>query len=59
MLALLRRKAQSTFIQVIIVAIILVFVFWGVGGQQGAGVNAVATVNDVPISYLDFQRAYA
>jgi peptidyl-prolyl cis-trans isomerase D len=58
MLDLLRRKAQSTVIQVIIVAIILVFVFWGVGGQQGAGVNSVATVNDVPISYLDFQRAY-
>jgi peptidyl-prolyl cis-trans isomerase D len=58
MLDLLRRKAQSTVIQVIIVAIILVFVFWGVGGQQGAGVNSVATVNDVPISYVDFQRAY-
>ncbi len=58
MLDLLRRKAQSTVIQVIIVAIILVFVFWGVGGQQGAGVNAVATVNDVQISYPDFQRAY-
>ena len=58
MLDLLRRKAQSTVIQVIIVAIILVFVFWGVGGQQGAGVNSVATVDDVPISYVDFQRAY-
>jgi peptidyl-prolyl cis-trans isomerase D len=58
MLDLLRRKAQSTVIQVIIVAIILVFVFWGVGGQQGSAVNSAATVDDVPISYADFQRAY-
>ncbi len=58
MLEFLRQKAQSTVIQVIIVAIILVFVFWGVGGQQGSGVNAVATVNDEPIPYSEYQRTY-
>ncbi|MCA1766490.1 MAG: SurA N-terminal domain-containing protein [Desulfobulbaceae bacterium] len=58
MLEFLRQKAQSTVIQVIIVAIILVFVFWGVGGQQGSGVNAVATVNDEPIAYSEYQRTY-
>jgi len=58
MLEFMRQKAQSTVIQVIIVAIILVFVFWGVGGQQGSGVNAVATVNDEPITYVRFQRTY-
>ncbi|MEN8141976.1 MAG: SurA N-terminal domain-containing protein [Thermodesulfobacteriota bacterium] len=58
MLDLLRRKAQSTVIQVIIVAIILVFVFWGVGTNQGGGTNAIATVNDEPITYTDYQRSY-
>ncbi len=58
MLEFLRQKAQSTVIQVIIVVIILVFVFWGVGSQQGSGVNAAATVNDEPITYTEFQRSY-
>jgi peptidyl-prolyl cis-trans isomerase D len=58
MLDYLRQKAQSTVIQVIIVVIILVFVFWGVGDNQGNGVNAVATVNDEPITYGEYQRAY-
>ena len=58
MLDLLRRKAQSTVIQVIIVAIILVFVFWGVGSNQGGGTTSIATVNDEPITYADYQRSY-
>ncbi|MEN8136577.1 MAG: SurA N-terminal domain-containing protein [Thermodesulfobacteriota bacterium] len=58
MLEFLRQKAQSTVIQVIIVVIILVFVFWGVGSNQGNGVNAAATVNDEPITYTEFQRSY-
>lgn len=58
MLDLLRRKAQSTVIQVIIVAIILVFVFWGVGTNQGGGTTAIATVNDEPITYAEYQRTY-
>lgn len=58
MLEFFRQKAQSIVIQVIIVLIILVFVFWGVGSNQGSGVNAAATVNDEPITYADYQRAY-
>lgn len=58
MLEFLRQKAQSTVIQVIIVVIILVFIFWGVGSNQGNGINAVATVNDTPITYTEYQRAY-
>lgn len=38
--------------------IIVVFVFWGVGGNQGVSRNAVATVNDESISVQDFQEAY-
>ena len=58
MLDFLRKKAQSTVIQVTILAIILVFIFWGVGGQQGNGVNALATVNGEQLSYTDYQRLY-
>ncbi|MBU0674965.1 MAG: SurA N-terminal domain-containing protein [Proteobacteria bacterium] len=58
MLDLLRRKAQSTVIQVAILAIVLVFIFWGVGTNQGNGINAVAMVNDEPITYVEYQRSY-
>lgn len=58
MLDFFRRKAQSTVIQVIIVVIILVFVFWGVGSNQGNGVNSAAMVNGEPVTYADFQRSY-
>ena len=58
MLDLMRRKAQSTLIQITIGAIVLVFVFWGVGGNQGAGPNAVAVVNDASISLVEYQQAY-
>ncbi len=58
MLDFLRRKAQSTVIQVVIVAIILVFMFWGVGGNQGNGPNSLATVNGQMISYQEYQRLY-
>lgn len=58
MLDFLRRKAQSTVIQLAIVAIILVFIFWGVGGQQGNEVNALATVNGETLSFPEYQRLY-
>ncbi|MFW5906404.1 MAG: peptidylprolyl isomerase, partial [Desulfobia sp.] len=58
MLALLRRKAQSPYIQATVVAIIVVFMFWGVGVNQGPGRNDVATVNDEPITYDDYQQTY-
>ncbi len=58
MLDLMRRKAQSTYIQATIVIIILVFVFWGVGSNQGPGRNNAATVNGQAITYRDFQQAY-
>lgn len=58
MLDLMRRKAQSPYIQATIVIIILVFVFWGVGSNQGPGRNNAATVNGQAITYRDFQQAY-
>jgi len=58
MLELFRRKAQSPYLQAIIIVIVLVFIFWGVGTNRGPGRNAVATVNDQAIAYQDYQRAY-
>ncbi|MBW2472138.1 MAG: SurA N-terminal domain-containing protein [Deltaproteobacteria bacterium] len=57
MLDLLRKKAQSPFIQGTILIIALVFIFWGVGGYKGSP-NSVAQVNDEVITYEEFQKAY-
>jgi len=57
MLDLLRKKAQSPVIQVTILIIALVFIFWGVGGYKGSK-NYVAQVNDEVITYEQFQKAY-
>ncbi len=58
MLDFMRRKAQSTTIQITILLIIIVFVFWGVGTNQGGNGNAIATVNDQGITYQEYQRLY-
>lgn len=58
MLDLLRKKAQSPYIQATILIIIIVFIFWGVGNQNGGAANVAATVNEEPIPYKDYQNAY-
>lgn len=58
MLGFLRKKAQSPTLQATIVIIILVFIFWGVGSNQGPVQNAVATVNGENILYPDYQKEY-
>ncbi len=58
MLDLLRRKAQSPYLQATVIIIILVFVFWGVGVNRGTSPNIVAKVNDDIVSYEEYQRAY-
>ncbi len=58
MLDFLRRKAQSTYLQATVIIIILVFVFWGVGTNQGPGRNAVATVNGQAITFQEYNKAY-
>lgn len=58
MLELLRRKAQSPFIQATVVIIALVFIFWGVGTGNKGGGGEVAVVNDTSIQYKDYQQAY-
>ncbi len=57
MLDLLRRKAQSPYLQATVVMIIIVFIFWGVGGNQGGARNAVATVNGESITQREYDEA--
>lgn len=58
MLQILRNKAQSLVIQIIVVIIALVFVFWGVGANLMDNREAALVINDEEISFQDFQVAY-
>ncbi|WP_169309205.1 SurA N-terminal domain-containing protein [Desulforhopalus sp. IMCC35007] len=58
MLQILRRKAQSTFIQIIVVIIALVFIFWGVGSNLSGDRQAAVVVNGDEVSFQDYQQAY-
>ena len=58
MLQILRNKAQSIVIQVIVVIIALVFIFWGVGPNLMNSRDAAIVINDEEISFIDYQAAY-
>ena len=59
MLDFMRRRVQSFWTKVLFSIIVLVFVFWGVDSfDDNAQVQAVATVDQDPISLKEFQRAY-
>ncbi len=58
MLQIFRDKAQSTFIQAIVLVIVLVFVFWGVGANMMDNREAAIVVNGEDISFQEYQRAY-
>ncbi len=58
MLQIFRDKSQSTFIQAIVLVIVLVFVFWGVGANMMDKRDAAIVVNGEDISYQEYQRVY-
>lgn len=58
MLEFIRRNAQSLFVQLIVVIIAIVFIFWGVGSNLGDNPNVLAVVNGQEISYRAFQQKY-
>lgn len=58
MLQILRKKSQSTFIQIIVVIIALVFIFWGVGSNLGDSRQAALVVNGEEITFQQYQKAY-
>ena len=54
----MRKKAGSWLIKVIFIAIVIVFVFWGVGSFQEDKANRVASVNGESIGRDAYRRAY-
>lgn len=58
MLNLLRKNAQSFGVQLIVIIIAVVFIFWGVGTNVKDNPNAFAVVNGKEIPYRDYQQQY-
>ena len=59
MLKVLRKRRQSFLVIAPLAAIIIVFVFWGIGSVIADRLQVVATVNGEVISETDLQRAVA
>ncbi|MFW6005034.1 MAG: SurA N-terminal domain-containing protein [Desulfonatronovibrionaceae bacterium] len=58
MLDTLRNNAQSWIVKVMFGAIVLVFVFWGVGSFTNNREGVLAVVNDQPILIKEYIRTY-
>lgn len=58
MLNVMREHAGSWMIKVILIAIVIVFVFWGVGDFNSRKASRVASVNGEPINMTAYQHAY-
>jgi peptidyl-prolyl cis-trans isomerase D len=58
MLKILRKYSRSWFIALAIGAIVVVFIFWGVGGFRSPQFQEVASVNDTAIILPAFMRQY-
>jgi len=58
MLDFLRQRAGSWLVKVMLGAIIVVFIFWGVGSFRARQANLLAKVNGQPITLTEFQRLY-
>jgi peptidyl-prolyl cis-trans isomerase D len=58
MLNMMRKHASSWLIKVLLGAIVIVFVFWGVGSFRSRKASRVAQVNDETITREEYQRFY-
>ncbi|CAN2049251.1 peptidyl-prolyl cis-trans isomerase D [Candidatus Magnetomoraceae bacterium gMMP-13] len=58
MLYLMRKHATSWIIKIILGAIVIVFMFWGVGSFKSQKENRVAEVDGVSISLEEYRNAY-
>ncbi len=58
MLKFMRQHATSWFIKIALGLIIIVFIFWGVGGFRGNQATIVAKVGDIIIDVKTYQGAY-
>ncbi len=59
MLDVIRRNAGSWILKIILGAIVVVFVFWGIGSFRSKRLSVVAKVNGEDILVEEFQSAYA
>jgi peptidyl-prolyl cis-trans isomerase D len=58
MLSFMREKAGSWFIKIILFAIVVVFVLWGVGSFRESRRNEIASVNGESIEQDDYRQTY-
>ncbi len=58
MLRLMRDHATSWLIKIILGAIVIVFVFWGVGNFREQKASQIAFVNGEPITSVEYREAY-
>ncbi len=58
MLSMMRKQAGSWMIKLVLFAIVVVFVFWGVGSYTNRQANKVAEVNDEVITYTTYHQSY-
>jgi peptidyl-prolyl cis-trans isomerase D len=58
-LKFIRRNAEAAWVKFMFVAIVVVFIFWGMGGiVNGEKAQVVARINDEAIEPVQFQRTY-
>ena len=58
MLHLMRKHAQSWLIKLALGAIVIVFIFWGVGSYRAKRGNRIAVLNGTPIVLEEFRGVY-
>lgn len=59
MLKVIRRNASAAWVKIMFVAIVVVFVFWGIGSVVGGQkATVVARINDQMIDPTEFYRTY-
>ena len=58
MLRLMRKQAGSWLIKILLGAIVIVFVFWGVGSFRSQRGDKIATVNGEPITLDEYRDTF-
>ena len=58
MLNAMRKSADSPVLKILFVAIVLVFMFWGVGSMRASRMEVAARVNDEVVTRRQFDDAY-
>jgi peptidyl-prolyl cis-trans isomerase D len=59
MLNVMRKNAGSWVIKVLLIAIVVVFIFWGVGSFREQQAGRIAVVNGQTITYDEYRKTYS